>query len=148
MMSLKRLCAVLAIGALFFTGSCIDTKDGEVCDGKVGFRLGLWGDTAGVEDFVALTEDETVIAAARAELLLPTAERTLHIHGLVARGGGGHNLDWDWHFIPGQWILVQESTEICDTRPSAIQASLVDWPDTVASIVCCPLSSYVKAEVQ
>ena len=141
-----KLCVVLAIGLSVFLANCADQN--EVCDVKeeVQFLFGMRVDTTGVEDFVAVTTDQTVIAAARSQLLLPASERILHIHGTIGLGGGGHNLQWDWHFLPGQWNLVEESVEICDGVPSAVQASIGTWRDTVASF--CPFTSYVKAELR
>jgi hypothetical protein len=106
------------------------------------------GDSTAVEDFVAVTTGESVIAIARQELLLPDTLRTYHIHGDVTHGNGGHNLDWEWHFIPSDWFLAQESIEICDTSPSAISSLLANLPDTQKTILACPLSSYVKAEIE
>ena len=142
-----RLCAFLTIGLVFLLVNCADQNDFHDVKEEVRFLFGMRVDTTGVdEDFVAVTADETVIATARSELQLPASERILHIHGTIGLGGGGHNLQWDWHFLPGQWNLVEESIEICDGVPSAVQASIGTWRDTVASF--CPFTSYVKAELR
>ncbi|NIO00740.1 MAG: hypothetical protein GTO42_01155 [Candidatus Latescibacteria bacterium] len=138
--------AILIIVLVAFTSSCGSEKDLQDLDGETGFRFGIWDDTTGVEDFVAVTADKGIISSARAQLLLPASQRSLHIHGVIGLGSGGHNLAWGWHFLPGQWSLTEESTEICDGRPSAIEASIDDWPDTLT--LFCPLSSYVKAEIR
>jgi|GEM_PF-494001 len=141
------LCAILIIALLAFVNNCANEKP-EGLDEEVGFLFAIRGDTMGVEDFVAVTRDEGVIRTAREQLLLTVSQRTLHIHGPVARGNGGHNLGWPWHFLPSKWILTEESTEICDAMPSAVGAWLDSLPDTLATTLFCPLSSYVKAEIE
>ncbi|UCG52449.1 MAG: hypothetical protein JSW58_02550 [Candidatus Latescibacterota bacterium] len=143
-----RLCAVLTVVCLPLITDCGNECDPQNIEKDTGFRFGISFDTTGVEDFIAMTSDEGVIAIARAELMLPASERTFHIHGLIARGDGGHNLEWPWHFLPSLWNLTQESTEVCDAVPSAVGAWFDSLPDTVTSIPFCPLSSYVKAEVR
>lgn len=143
---LIKFCAILAIAFLSLMTNCNDGDGLRGGDKEVTFRFGIWDDTTGVEDFVAVTEDEDIISSARDELLLPVSQRTLHIHGLIARGDGGHNLDWKWHFLPSKWVLVGSSIEVCDARPSAVEAWIESMPDTLESILYCPLSSFVKAE--
>ncbi len=112
------------------------------------FQFGMIDDTTGSEDFIAVTTDDEIITLAREQLLLSVSERTCHIHGIVTYGNGGHNLDWQWHFLPSEWQLPEMSVEVCDTNPRAVRAWLESMPDTITSILICPLSSYVKAEVQ
>ena len=141
-----RFCAILVIALLPSIENCAKEKSPQHLVEEVAFQLGIHGDTTGVEDFIAVTTDEGVIATAREQLLLLASQRTLHIHGPIARGNGGHNLSWPWHFLPSEWILVEESTEICDARPSAVEVWFDTFPDTLKTILFCPLSSYVKAE--
>ena len=143
-----RLCAILIIALLPFTNNCGNEKVSQDLDKEAGFLFGIWDDTIGVEDFIAVTKDEVVIAIAREQLLLQASQRTLHIHGLIGRGNGGHNLSWRWHFLPSEWTLTEESTEICDARPSAVEAWLDNLPDTLTSTPFCPLGSYIKADTQ
>lgn len=142
------LWVVVAIVLVIFITNCGDENKMQNIDEEAGFRFGIWDDTTGYEDFIAVTTYDEIIALAREQLLLPVSERTFHIHGLVAHGNGGHNLNWRWHFLPSEWELVEESTEVCDTRPSAVSAWLDSMPDTINSILICPLSSYVKAETR
>ena len=104
--------------------------------------------TRGVADvdgrFVAVTSDPIVLAKLEAELALPAAERFLHIHGPIARGDGGHNLAWSWHFVPGGWDLVEISAEVCDGTPRMVEADVNSWVDKVGTF--CPWSSYVQGE--
>ena len=143
-----KLWIVLLIVMLFFTINCDDPNELQDFEEGVGFRFGIWDDTTGCEDFIAVTTGDETIALAREQLLLPVSERTLHIHGLAARGNGGHNLNWRWHFLASEWVLVEASIEYCDTRPSKVSAWLDVMPDTLTSILICPLSSYVKSETE
>ena len=102
-------------------------------------------DPTGLEDFIAVTSAPAVIELARTQLTLPAEERTLHIHGPIARGDGGHNLSWGWHFAPDEWNLVQFSMELCDGVPSAVEADIEHWVDTIG--VFCPWNSYVEEEM-
>jgi len=139
---------VLVIMAAGLAVSCNSQDDLERYDDRVGFRFGMRVDTTGVEDFIAVTREADIIALAREQLMLPVSERTFHIHGPVTFGNEGYNLDWDWHFIPEDWVLAEESVEVCDVAPRGISAALADLPDTLDTLYACPLHSYVKSEAQ
>ena len=100
--------------------------------------------TTGDETFIARTSDPALIQALEAQLALPLAERTLHINGKIAAGTDG-NLTWSWHFIPDQWQLAEMSIELCDGRPSDVEADLTYWLGTVGQF--CPWSARVLEEV-
>lgn len=93
------------------------------------------------ESFVAFTEDAAVIGRVEAELRLPPAERRLFVSGTIARGDGGVNSPWHWHFVPGAWDLVEVAVEVCDGRPSDVESDPDHWVDKVGAF--CPWSSYV-----
>ena len=139
---------VVIIVVLIFATNCDDHNELENFVDTVGFRFGMRGDTTGGEDFIAVTRDDEIIESARGQLMLPISERTFHIHGVVVAGNGGHNLNWSWHFIPEDWVLVEESVEVCDVSPSAIGTWLENLPDTLSTIPVCPLNSYVKSETR
>lgn len=111
----------------------------------VQFRIGSRAAGDDSEDFVVATRDPDLIAAARAQLNLPEDQRSMFVHGALARGDGGINAPWSWHVHGNAWQLVEVSIELCDGRASDIEADLEYWIDTVGSF--CPWSSYVKAEV-
>ena len=111
----------------------------------VSFLFGLVDDSTGAENFVAATSVPAVIDRARAELRKDIASRTLHINGLIARADAGDNLDWHWQFKPGEWDLVEVSIEVCDGRPSMVEADLDDWLDRIGRF--CPWHSRVLAEL-
>jgi hypothetical protein len=93
---------------------------------------------------IAKTSDPDVIAKLEEEMELPFDERTLHIHGDIERGDGGHN-NWSWHFTPGEWDMVEISAEVCDGRPQMVEDDLDYWVDQVGYF--CPWSSRVVGEV-
>jgi hypothetical protein len=137
--------ALLSILAGFVLVGCSDTDGTGARDDSVTFRFTIRHDTTGAEDFIALTADSAVIAAARSELALAPEERMLHIHGPIERVDGGRNLSWKWRFTPGEWKLVHFSMELCDGNPSWVEAEIDYWVDTIG--VFCPWNSYVEEEV-
>lgn len=140
-------CVLLVIASAALFSSCSDERAPQDLAKEVGFRFGIHFDSTGAEDFIAVTADENLIQKAREQLLLDPSQRILHIHGPIARGNGGHNLGWKWHFVPSEWALVEESVEVCDGIPSAADAWIENLPDTVDAILFCPFASYVKEEV-
>ena len=135
----------LPLLAFLWLFGCSDEDGPAGGNGAVMFRFGIRQDDVGTEDFIAMTSDPEVIERSRAQLKLALEERTLHIHGPIARGDGGHNLSWGWHFVPGEWKLVEISMELCDGNPSAVEADIDTWVDAIG--VFCPWNSYVKEEI-
>ena len=109
----------------------------------VTFRVGLT-DTS-TEDFLARTSDRTVIADARAELALAEDQRRRHITGPIHRVPAGQNLHWSWQHEDSAWSFAQFSIELCDGRPSYVEAHLDAWLSGVGRF--CPWSCHVKEEV-
>ena len=94
--------------------------------------------------FVAMTSDPDVLAAARAELNRPEGDRSLYILGPLAEGDGGHNVGWDWHFVPGGWELTDTSMDLCDADPQFIEDALQDWIKKIGRY--CPKGARLAAE--
>ncbi len=94
--------------------------------------------------FVAVTSDPGVLRVVDAQLALPFGERSLHIHGPVADGDGGHNAPWHWHFVPGAWQLVEASIELCDGTPAMVEEDPAAWMEKAGAF--CPWGSYVVGE--
>jgi len=109
------------------------------------FLFGMRNDPEGKEDFVAVSSDNSVIAAVNGQLAKPVDERTLHINGIIERGNGGHNLGWGWHFTPNRWALAEVSMELCDGNSTLVEQDIAYWVDTVGRY--CPWASYVKSEI-
>ena len=89
------------------------------------------------------TASADFIAKARAQLLLPEAQRSLFVNGSIAAGSAGVNTGWSWHFSDA--ALVEMAIELCDGRPSMVEANQDYWLNTVKRF--CPWQSYVHAEV-
>lgn len=96
------------------------------------------------EEFRYTTPSQDFIAKARAQLLLPEAQRHLFPSGSIAAGNGGFNHPWSWHFVDA--TLVETATELCDGRPSFVEADLNYWLNTVKCF--CPWGGYVYMEAQ
>ena len=48
--------------------------------------------------------------------------------GPLRRGDGGFNGPWTWHLDPGETRFVEAAIEICDGRPSYVEANQADFP--------------------
>ena len=93
---------------------------------------------------VAITDKPEIIEKARAELAKAPGQRRLHINGQIARGDGGHNTGWRWHFAPHDWDLAEISIELCDGQPSFVDEHLDEWLRDVGRY--CPWSSRLVKE--
>lgn len=106
---------------------------------------GNWQDTT----FIAATADQAVIDTVLANLARPVSERKF-INGPIDHGDGGHNHNADhwflWHFIPGQWDLVELAIELCDGCPyTDVDADTAYWVGTIGQF--CPWSGLPVREV-
>jgi hypothetical protein len=96
------------------------------------------------EEFRVATTSPQFIEQARGQLALPADRRRLFAAGPIRAGDGGENPGWSWHFTD-EVVLAQASIELCDGRPSMVEADLRYWLRTVRSF--CPWSAYVFAEL-
>ncbi len=62
------------------------------------------------------------------------------INGQLA-AGTAYNHPWSWHFDPATVHAVDLSIELCDGRPSMVEADLDYWLDTVGQF--CPWGATV-----
>lgn len=129
---------IVLLGLLLLLGSgCDEAATQKTVEDGYLFRTR----SAPSEDFIAITTDSSVIAVLDQQLLLPPEQRFKIINGPIAAGNGDHNLDWSWHFLPSEWEMVDLTIELCDGRPSLIEADLDYWLDTVGQF--CPWGAYV-----
>lgn len=49
-------------------------------------------------------------------------------NGPLRRGDGGFNAPWTWHLDPAETRFVEVAIEICDGRPSYVEAHQPDFP--------------------
>ena len=108
----------------------------------VTFRFGFPDSTR--EDFLARTDDETVIAEARRQLALAPTDRHGHITGLIQRVPRGQNLNWSWKHRDSEWTFAEISMEVCDARPAYVEEHLNEWLESPGRF--CPWACRVKAE--
>jgi len=145
--TLRALARVAAVSVAMGTSAStctISSGSGDSPSGVI-FHFKMHGDVSGVQDFRAVTEDPSIVAAARAELSKPIHERNWFIGGAIERGGGGHNLAWRWHFVPDGWQLTEAAIELCDGNAVLVDQAVDYWVDVVGSF--CPWGSYVSAEI-
>jgi hypothetical protein len=106
-------------------------------------RFSMVGDATGDQDFVALTDDVRLTELAIDETQLPFTERTLFPIGPIDRGNGdgGHNLNWNWHFLRDQWDLTDTVNPTCDGNAMIVDQAVDYWVDTVGQF--CPADARV-----
>lgn len=63
------------------------------------------------------------------------------VSGTLARGDGGFNTGWSWHWIPASVHAADPAIEVCDGRPSFVEEDLDYWVDTVGQF--CPWGATV-----
>jgi hypothetical protein len=89
------------------------------------------------ERFVLRVTDPETIRLAREGL---AGRGTSFPAGPVRRGDGGFNAPWSWHLDPAETRMVEAAIEVCDGRPSYLEAHLDDFP------TWCPWGARVVAE--
>ena len=99
-------------------------------------------DLDSTENFIVATTDSLQITIADSLLLLPDSLRGGMIYGFVTHGNDGYNYNWDWHFIPNQWQIVETAVELCETTPSAISEYLC-YQDTLRLCPVCTITQEV-----
>ena len=84
-------------------------------------------------DFVVAVDQETfVLRTTDAETIRLATEniagrsRRFPLGPLVS-GDGGFNRPWSWHFDPDRVRLVEAAIEVCDGRPSYVEAHVGDF---------------------
>jgi hypothetical protein len=143
----RTLLFMFVSGLLMMFWGCDSDNGSDKNDaGEKMYRFSMHFDQTGTEDFIAKTSDPELIDKITAELQNPPDQRFLHIHGRIDRGNNAYNLDWSWHFIPGEWDLAEMSIEVCDGTPSYVEENLDEWLSMQDAF--CPWDSYVKEEVK
>jgi hypothetical protein len=140
---MRRSLSILAVFFCIPLASCGGGGGGNSpAPAEVTFTFRLHGAPAS-EEFRIRSSSQTFISAARMQLSLPEPQRHLFPVGGIASGSGGVNLAWSWHFNDA--TLSEVAIELCDGRPSFVEADLNYWLNTVHSF--CPWSAYVYAEL-
>ncbi len=63
--------------------------------------------------------------------------------GRVVRGGTFYNQPWNWHIDPDDIQMVELTIELCDGRPSDVEADIDYWVNTVGRY--CPWGAVIIA---
>ena len=120
--------AVLAAALLFGVTACAGpTEPSPIAEFVV--------DVAG-EQFVVRTSDAETIQLAEDRLQGRNQRFPL---GTLRPGNGGFNAPWTWHLDPATVRFVEAAIEICDGRPSYVEAHQSDFP------TYCPWGARVLA---
>ena len=61
--------------------------------------------------------------------------------GSIVEGDGGFNDPWSWHMTPESVAVADLAIEVCDGRPSMVEADLDYWLNTLAQF--CPWGATV-----
>jgi hypothetical protein len=104
----------------------------EPSDGPADFLVDVAGET-----FVLRVSDPETIRLARENLAGDDARFPA---GPLRSGSGGFNAPWSWHLDPGATRMVEVAIEVCDGRPSYVEAHQGDFPQY------CPWGARITAE--
>jgi hypothetical protein len=106
------------------------------------------GGAGAYERFIVKVTDPAKIQRARD--LLASGEATV-VSGTLAEGDDGYNRDpvkgtaWTWHMTPETVTFPDAAIEVCDGRPSAVEADKPYWIGRLGYF--CPWTSVVEGEV-
>ncbi len=95
------------------------------------------------EQFRVRVETEAQIGAMEARRRAGT---TGVILGTLKAGDGGFNQPWSWHLDPASVVVPDAAIELCDGRPSFVEADLSYWIGTVKSF--CPWGARIVGRVR
>ncbi|MGH8906323.1 MAG: hypothetical protein ACRD0K_07375 [Egibacteraceae bacterium] len=98
-------------------------------------------EVAGEERFRLLLEDPEKIAEAKRVM---EAGRVGVVSGRLAAGDGGFNAPFHWHLAPSSVEFPDVAIELCDGRPSDVEADLDYWLNNVRRF--CPWSAKIVAQ--
>jgi hypothetical protein len=85
-------------------------------------------------EFVVSVADETFVMRVRDPETIRLAQENIERRnqrfpiGPLRRGDGGFNAPWSWHFDPAEVRMTELAIEVCDGRPSYVEAHLADFP--------------------
>lgn len=112
---LARAALVVLLGLL--VSAC---SGAEPSDGAAQFVVDVDG-----ERFVLRSTDPDTILQLRA---VQRGERSGFPIGPLRRGDGGFNAPWSWHLDPAETRVAEVAIEVCDGRPTYVEANLADFP--------------------
>jgi hypothetical protein len=97
-------------------------------------------DVLGEKCSIFITNEETIAQV----LALERGESTASIpSGRLLRGAVPYNQPWSWHIDSEDIHMAEVTIEVCDGKPSMVEADLDYWVDTVRRF--CPWSATLAA---
>jgi hypothetical protein len=127
-MSATRLWAAIAVAAI--AAGCSSNPSGPSPE-SAEFTIDVVG-----EQFVVRTSDAETIRLA--EENRQGRNQTFPM-GTLRAGNGGFNAPWSWHLDPASVRFVELAIEVCDGRPSYVEAHQADYANY------CPWGARVVA---
>lgn len=85
-------------------------------------------------DFIVSVEGEQFVLRLTDPETIQLAEENLQgrnqkfPNGPLRQGNGGFNAPWTWHLDPAQTRMVDVAIEVCDGRPSYVEAHESEFP--------------------
>jgi len=123
--------------------ACVLAAAAGACDDAVGPSEALFAVSVSGETFRVRATDPLAIAALQARL---SAGETGVVNGRLVAGDGGFNQPWNWHLDPATVEVPDLTVELCDGRPSMVEADLGYWIGTVGQF--CPWGALVVSRLQ
>lgn len=130
----RVLRGLFVIVPAMLTGACSDGSTSPTTLDR--FAVQVSGET-----FVVMVSADEV---AGFEARLASGETGV-VSGTLAPGDGGYNAPWGWHMVPASVHTADLAVEVCDGRPSMVEADLDYWLDTVGAF--CPWGATVVARL-
>jgi hypothetical protein len=93
-------------------------------------------DVSGERFVLALTDGETIRLARETQ----AGRRQMFPIGPLRGGDGGFNRPWSWHLDPSETRMTEAAIELCDGRPSYVEAHQPDYP------TYCPWGARIVSE--
>jgi hypothetical protein len=132
---MRWVAQTLTIAAFLSLAACGD--DPASPEAPPTFRIEVSG-----ELFLVQVEDPDQVSALESRLASGTEGV---ITGPLVAGDGGFNAPWSWHMDPQSVEVADLAIELCDGRPSMVEADLPYWLDTVGQF--CPWGATVVERV-
>lgn len=133
---------MVAAATLLLAPAACDDDPSTPLEGGAGGRAAFEVVVSG-EKFVVEVETDAQIQAMSARLASGVENV---ISGPLLAGSGGFNAPWGWHLDPAQVHAADMAIELCDGRPSMVEADLGYWIDTVGQF--CPWGAKVVARIR
>ena len=131
----RRAACALALALSLTASGCGDPTGPP---GIAAFTLEVSG-----ERFVVWVDTQEQVETMQARLA--SGEEGV-VSGELRAGDGGYNDPWSWHLDPASVHAPDLAIELCDGRPSMVEADLDYWLETVGQF--CPWGARVVERME